>query len=228
MKNKTLLLTAVLGLTSAMALATPFSIVWNTDGLSGVTEDPVAGSVTGTPIVTPVSLNRGPDVAGVSSTNGFSSSGWNSTLGGEFIEFGFTVATGYFVNLDESFFGLRATNTGPGNMGLFISTDNFASSVAEFTNLPGGTWVNQVDDLSSLTNLQGTVMFRLSKLDEVAANSGAIASGGTFAFGRVNDPIDGLVPSGFTGTVQVIPEPGTLALIGVSALILYFRRRTKA
>lgn len=226
MRTKTTLLSAVLGLTTALAMATPFTIVWNTGGISGVA-DPVVPTITGTSAISGISLTRGPDISTSSLNNAFSSSGWDSNEGGEYFEFGFVVAPGFSVDLSESFLGLRSSNTGPGTVGLFVSTDSFANEVADYT-LPGGTgaaaWLNQVDNLSSLTNLTGTVTFRILKLNNTAANGNPIASTGTFAFGQVNRG-SGLEPSGFSGTV--IPEPSTVALLGIASVILYGKLRRR-
>lgn len=208
-------LAALAGFSSAAMGQGNFSIVWNTDGISGAFEGTLAPTVSGdgASFITGVGLSRGSDINSASLTNGFSSNGWDSTEGGEYFEFGFTVQSGFFVDLSESFLGLRSSNTGPGNMELLVSTDNFDNSTSEATfALPGGSgasaWLNQTDDLSSLTNLTGTVLMRISKTNEISANGGSIGSGGTFALGQINQG-SGLEASGLSGTVTAIPEPST-------------------
>jgi hypothetical protein len=228
---QSLLATALaVGLSSA-AFGQSFTISWNTDGFdagSSAEPNPLVG-VSNSSFITPINLTRGPDLGFATLTGAFSSRDWDSTDGGEYFEFGFTVASGYQVDLSQALLGLRSSNTGPRDIGLFYNGDSFATSIDTYV-LPGGSgasaFLNATTDLSSLTNLTGTVIFRFLKTSEIAANGNPIAGTGTFAFARFNDPVDGLIPGQIQGTVSVVPEPVTYAAIfGALALGLAMVRR---
>lgn len=210
---------------------TPFTLVWNTASFDpGTSEDPnPLPGVSSSGLITPISVIRGPGINWTTLNNAFSSNNWDTTTGGEYFEFGFIVEEGYQVTLDEAFFGLRATNTGPGFIDLVADTDGegFGSALDTYT-MVGGSWVNVTTSFNTLENLTGTVLFRFVKANETSANDGSIAAGGTFALGRFQ-PGDGLVPSGFGGTVSVIPEPLLLGGIfsGCLLVLAVWRRRRR-
>jgi hypothetical protein len=170
--------------------------------------------------VTGLTMVRGPDLSASGLSNAFSSSGWNSTSGGEYFSFGFTVAAGYSVDLAQLIIATRSSATGPKNIGVFYSGDGYNSPLASFVQ-PSASWLNSIVDISALTGLTGTVEFRLRKLSETAANEGSIASGGTFAVGS-HFANSTFTPTRFTGTV--IPEPASLGLLGLTGLLVMWRR----
>jgi hypothetical protein len=232
---KTLTALALTAGLSTAAFGQSFTISWNTDGFAAGTAsepNPVVGSST-SGLITPINLTRGPDIDFATLTNSFSSNGWDSTDGGEYFEFGFTVAPGYQVDLTQALLGLRSSNTGPRDIGLFISTDSFTSAIDTYI-LPGGSgasaFLNATTDLSTLTELTGTVTMRFLKTSEFAADGGNIGGTGTFAFARFSDPTDGLIPSQIQGTVSVVPEPATYAaIVGLLALgAVLVRRRMRS
>ncbi|MFA5982467.1 MAG: hypothetical protein WC782_00460 [Methylococcaceae bacterium] len=94
--------------------------------------------------------------------------------------FGFTVDSGFSVNLDQLVIGTRSSNTDPGTLGLFYSGDSFATSLFNFTQAPGSNLVNSIIDLSALTDLTGAVEFRIFQIGNNAANGGSTSTNGTF------------------------------------------------
>lgn len=175
-----------------------------------------AANVTGT------ELTRGPGLTASAAGNSFSASGW-STASDDYFSFGFTVADGYAVNLESFWVGARSSNTGPGFLGLFSSADGFTTNL--FTFVQNGTnFNNVVVDLSALTGLTGEVEFRIMAINDVSANGGTIAAGGTF---RVGDHSDGanFTEMRFEGSVVPVPAPGALALLGLGGLVTTRRRR---
>ncbi|EIM73808.1 hypothetical protein A3SI_17242 [Nitritalea halalkaliphila LW7] len=92
-------------------------------------------------------LTRGAGLAASGSGNSFSSSGWNA---GEerFFRFGFTALPGQSVDLSSLRFGYRSSNTGPTNMALRYSGDNFTQNLATFTSV--NAFGNLEVDLSAL------------------------------------------------------------------------------
>jgi uncharacterized protein (TIGR03382 family) len=173
--------------------------------------------------ITGLNLTRGPGLTGNAGGNSLNSAGWSSDASQDYLSFGFTVADGYTVDLDTLWFGTRSSGTGPGFLGIFVSTDGFSSSVYEFANV-GTAFTNAIADMSALTGLTGTVEFRISALNDISAGGGSIGSAGTF---RVGDHFDGSVFSEmrFEGSVNVIPAPGAMALLGLGGLVATRRRR---
>ena len=135
----------------------------------------------GTPVVGGISalnFSRGSDINPASANNSISSNGWNA---GEnrFFSFGFTVEPGKLVDLSQLQIGTNASGTGPRDMALVYSGDDFTTPLATWVQ-PSAQFLNQVIDLSTLKNLSGNVEFRIITTSNVSANGGTIASGGTF------------------------------------------------
>jgi hypothetical protein len=178
--------------------------------------------------VTAENLIRGPGLTPSGAANSFSASGWNA---GEYFSLGFTVASGYKVSLDRMYLGSRSSGTGPGTMALYYSGDGFSSALATFNQAPGGNFVNSIVDLTALTNLVGTVEFRIGMVAGAAANGGSVASAGTFRVGGYFE--NGLFERDlqFTGLTEaiggVVPLPAAawLMLAGLGALAATARRR---
>ncbi|TVS03679.1 MAG: hypothetical protein EA423_08245 [Phycisphaerales bacterium] len=162
------------------------------------------------------SANLNPTAAG----NSISASGWTPDSNSYF-SFGFSVDAGFVVNLDELIIATRSSNTGPGDLGLFYSGDNFSTNLFTFTQT-GTAFLNSTIDLSALTNLDGTVEFRISPISNRAANDGTLSSGGTFRISEFFDGTD-FFPVQFTGVV--IPAPASAALLGLAGLVAVRRRR---
>jgi hypothetical protein len=167
-------------------------------------------------------LTRGPGLTPTAAGNSFSASAWDA---GDYFSFGFTVDTGYFVELTNLEIGTRSSGTGPGTMGLFSSVDSFATAITTISQSPGSNFVNSVIDLTSLGQLSGNVEFRLAMIGTTSAGGGAVGSGGTF---RVTNYFAGGDQGSFrfNGSVSAVPEPtaaGLLALTGIAGMA--FRRR---
>lgn len=215
--KKTIALVLVAGLTTAASaeVITSYTLFGTPGNQAFQAPGTVAANVAG------LNLTRGPGLTASAANNSFSSSGWSADASQDYYSFGFTVDAGFSVVLDNLWIGTRSSNTGPGFMGLFVSTDGFANSVFTFVQV-GTDFTNSIVDLSGLGALSGTVEFRIAALNNVAANGGTIASGGTF---RVGDHFaDGVFSEmRFEGTV--IPAPGAMALLGLGGLVATRRRR---
>lgn len=145
------------------------------------------------------SISRGAGLAAAAGVNSINSNGWNAG-DDRFFTFGFTVAPGQLVDLTALQIGTSASNTGPRDMALVYSGDNFASPLAEWTQ--PATFLNQIIDLSSLQNLSGDVEFRIISTSGVSANGGTVASGGT---SRVTNYFEG-VNTGATRFIGIVKD----------------------
>jgi hypothetical protein len=218
--SKTLIAALVAGAAVSAANAAVISS-WNTAGLAG-TEASLAGA--GSPNVTALTAVRGAGLAGNAGGNSMNASGWNDLGANDYFEFGFTVASGFQVNLSSLSIGLRASGTGPGSVIFSYSTGGaFTTLPATATSTaPGANFVNSVYNLSALTNLSGTVTFRLRANGNTSANGGSISSSGTF---RITNFFAGTDTGSFRFEGTTIPAPGALALVGLGGLVAGRRRR---
>ncbi len=166
-------------------------------GTSGVTTNRAGTSPLN---ITPVNLVRGAGLVGGSAGNAFSSSGWTAEAT-DYIEFGFDVAAGFEVDLDNLQLSAQASGTGPAVLGVFTSADSYTTSVATIT-AGNGSLVQNLLDINSLGVVTGNVRFRLKVIPgTLAANGAAIGSGGTFRLANyATTPT--AVTMQVTGTVQ--------------------------
>jgi hypothetical protein len=199
---------------------------WDTLGQPG---SQVTSPGAGSPNVTATSIARGPGLNAASASNAFSASGWNA---GEYFSLGFTVGSGYRVSLASLYIGTRSSATGPGTMGLYYSGNGFSTALATFNQAPGGNFVNSIVNLSALTNLVGTVEFRIGMIAGAAANGGGVQSAGTFRVGAYFE--NGIFERDlqFTGTTEALggapvplPAAAWLMLAGLGAMVTMARRR---
>jgi hypothetical protein len=227
MLRKSLWLAVALA-TSVAARAEAITIVeWDLLGEPGsqasTAAEPSPANITGNP------LSRGPGLTGNAGTNSLNAAGWSGDAG-DYFEFGFSVAPGYKVDLDDLFIGTRSSGTGPGTIGVFTSLDGFTNPVATYNQAPGSNFVNSQSDLSALPDITGNFVARIMAIGNTSANGGTIGGSGTFR-------VTGFFAGGtfdrnmqLTGTVSAVPEPSTFVLLGLGGLgtaLIAVRRRKK-
>ena len=117
----------------------------------------------------------------------------------DYFTFGFVVDPGYAVDLAELQISTRSSNTGPANLALRYSVDNFATDLATIVN-SGTLYTDVILDLTALPSVSGTVEFRLFATNNVSANGGTIGSTGTMRIARYYDGMS-YFPVEFRGTV---------------------------
>ena len=168
---------------------------------------------------------RGSGLGASAAGNSFSTSDWDEVDDScDYIQFGFSVATGRQVSLESLWLGTRSSNTGPGTMGVYTSQDNFSTSVAVL-NQPGGTYVNSILDLSGLGLVTGDFYIRLMEIGNTQADgSGDTDYRGTF---RITDHYDAgtYTDVQFTGDVSPVPVPAALWLFASGVVALGAARR---
>ncbi len=155
------------------------------------------------------SIGRGSGVNGASGANTYNTTRWNSTSldANDYIRFTMTAASNRAINFSSFTYSASGTPRPPQFFEIRSSVDGFTSAVATPTALAGGTF-----SLASpqLQDLQGTVEFRLYAW-------GAGNAGSTFG---INDFV-------FEGTIYAVPEPSSLALVGMSSVFYFARRRRR-
>ncbi len=163
--------------------------------------------------------------AGNGSSHSFSSNTWAI---GDYYQF--SVSTLGLSNISLTF-DQTSSNTGPRDFGVFYSTNgvSFTQFGADYQVLPNAapnpTWNATTSspiytfnyDLSSVTSLNNvsTVTFRLQNTTTVAANGTTVAATGT-------DRVDNVIVQ-----TQAVPEPASMAVLGLGVVALIRRRRSK-
>lgn len=212
----------------AVSLSLPTSasaeviVDWDLTGLAGNETTLAANSaVVG---ISGSALIEGATLVANSGSDSMNARGWNGEAT-DYFSFGFTVANGYSVDLDTLVIGTKSSNSGPGSMGLYYSGDQFARALYIF-NETGATSLNDIVDLAALSQLTGTVEFRVMQMGSIAANGGETSSSGTF---RIAEYSDGVTSTNLqlTGTVAAIPEAdtSTMLLAGLGVVGVMARRR---
>jgi hypothetical protein len=193
-------------------------VAWNLTGQPG-DEASVAASFSATN-VSGADLTRGAGLNPNVAQNSLNSKGWNNQ-NTDYVQFGLTVDPGYKVNLSELYIGTRSSPTGPGTMGLYVSTDNYANPLTTFNQAPGDNFIYSFVTFSTLNDLTDTIYFRLIQIGTTAAGGGTPTSLGTFRV--TNYTTTGSF--NLTGSVSPVPLPGAVWLLGSGLLGLTGWRR---
>ncbi|MBS1761678.1 MAG: putative Ig domain-containing protein, partial [Bacteroidetes bacterium] len=75
-----------------------------------------------------------------------------------YFEFTLTPAAGFTVTLNSLSFGSRSTSTGPTDLEIRTSADNFGSAAASFSQTPNSTWRGFSSNFSGITSSQPLVV----------------------------------------------------------------------
>lgn len=152
----------------------------------------------------------------------------NNTAGSALGQFTITIVEGYELTLASLNVNVQSSGTGPGVVSWSITGDDYAFNTETFTitQTSGGVGQAASFDLSGADVLTaGTYTFTYVLESTVSANgTGTVASGGTSRL------YAGLTLSGDLAEAQdpdpgVVPEPTTMALLGLGALAVAARRR---
>lgn len=149
----------------------------------------------------------------------------------DYFSFGLTVDAATTVSLDTINIRTQSSDKGPGTLGLFYSTDGFATSSEIGTSLfsqPGITPLDSSINLASIVPLQNlsnvTVDFRIIQIGTGGADGGASNPSGGFSIANFGG--SSATPFTISGTINAIPEVASpLVLMGVLAAAAIFRRR---
>jgi len=195
-----------------------------------LSENELTGSITPstTPYTTGISTDSnvyasgialGGGLTGTITNNSYTAYGWAkgntlNTANNDYYTFTIDANTGYEIDYDTFVFNAQRTNPGPADLQLEYSIDGGAFQTIGGVINPTTTAADYTVDLSSLQNETGSIEFRLYGYGSNNTNSGATLSLNSYSF---------------NGDVAAVPEPQSLALIGVGSLLMfgYLRRTSK-
>jgi len=177
-----------------------------------------AGNQAFTAPKTPGSVNisagnmvRSSGLSGESISDSFSSKGFNNP--GNFVQFGFSIATGYSANLGELWIGTKSSATGPSTIGVFTSADNYTTAISTIIENGTNTTYSKIV-LSSLGLVSGTFNIRLKPTDITAADGTFSVTNYVAADGNYPTALTGNTPTPLPAAAWLL-GPGLLGLIGL-------------
>ncbi|NVN90559.1 MAG: VPLPA-CTERM sorting domain-containing protein [Desulfuromonadales bacterium] len=178
----------------------------NAPGNQGYTEGGGSAHVTATVMA------RSTGLAGNIESNSLSSVGFNSAE--KFIQFGFTVESGYQTKLNDLWIGTKSSANGPGSIGVYTSRDNFTTAICTISENTGQ--VNSKIDLSSLGAITGEFAIRLKAVGtKNATGYEGIADTSTFS---VTNYTGTQLPTELDGSTTTTPIPAAIWLMGSGLL----------
>jgi len=199
---------------------------WDVQGTGTLNNTGYLQNSTATGITSTTGLGR-TTVAWSSAGNSFSSNTWNLTNtfneATNYINFSFTVDSGYAGTITSLSYAMNGSNTAPAtqvwgyriNSGAFVLSSDLPITNPAVSSL--ATW-----DFSDAGITAGdTVEFRFWAYGTTSINGGTSAVGGTTRIANItgNDLV-------LNGSVSLIPEPSTYALLGLGfAALVALRRR---
>lgn len=200
---------AILGANVAQA---DLLVGWDFAGISGITAGSVTSNVADADMddTSTMLISRGSGLTPASNSGGYAANNWSTPFDAtDYYEFNAIADDGYIFDVTNVTLNIRRSSTGPSNFVIRSSADNFTSDLDTFVAVANGGYVAPVS-VSAQTN----VTFRLYGYDASGA-AGSMNLGGAG-----NDLV-------IQGTISVVPEPGTLAILSLGFLSLYGIRRRR-
>lgn len=196
---------AAMGITLALTVASAnaaYVAQWDTSGLKG-NESFIQGI--GSSHVTADNLFRGSGLTATLKTDYFSSGGWAGNDPSDYVQLGFSVATGYQTTLTKLL--IQTKTQGVGTIGVFTSLDNFVMPV--YTMQPTTSTTNRQISLGNMGPVTGSFAIRFMQIGDLAENGNPTYSNGVFQIGDsyLNGSYSNIILTGSTEPVPATPTP---------------------
>lgn len=175
-------------------------------------------------------LTTGTDVNGSFSTHGWATTASASFAAAQYLGWTVDAASGFEVGLtgvdfyynaqqgDDVEWALFSSETGLAAFGDAIATGTVLGTDVPFGNSTSLVSVD-ISGVSQLQAVQGPIDFQL-----VLSNSGAFARSGVRS---LNASTSALTVDGTVSAVTAVPEPGSLAVLGLAGVAMVVRRRNR-
>lgn len=220
MKNVVVVLALVAAVSAASFAGTIASVdsysvnsQLKTDGFPVTTSNSWASKWTTDATVDSASLGASSNlgIPGTPASHQYSAVGWQT--GAEYFSFTVALTDGYAFGDDVELIygGLRGSSTGVKNGYTTVIVDGVETTVSSYS-VPSSSYGNHIDDVAALLDGAKSVEVRFYGL-------GATASTGTYRIGDYYSS-GNYTDMGLYGSVVAIPEPATMALLGLGALVL--------
>jgi len=214
---KKLLLVAVI-LTCAAAAQADLLIGFNFNGYLG-NEGQGTSTVFAANMQNPAYITCGTGLAPTSNGNSFRALNWASAdlataiSANDYFSWTISADSGFSANATGLVFNWSYSGTGPSTMTLRSSADSFASDLATYSSV-----VNGATQTTALAVSGSSIEFRLYAY-------GNTATGGTAGFDASAAAGSGILE--VYGTAVAVPEPVTLAFVGIGAALFAILRQRK-
>ena len=229
MKNKTLLLTAVLGLTSAMALGAQITLLeFDFSGATITAASNIQNSTFNAENIQSSVMSRGEGISNNNANNSFRGTGF-SDLGldlesNRFFEFSLNASSGYHMTVASIFGNFNGTSTYSASPGVTMAYAYSLDQGISFTLMESFTQVGSGSQTFNITPTHSPLLTNVESVTFRLFASGQTSSGG---WGLQSASSPGTVALSVDGFVEAIPEPSAalLVLLGVGLFARYLRNK---